>query len=162
MSAAGRAWAARTQASFAALGLRAPRLAEDAQYPLQQTSCPALYASPARIDVPAEEERLLSPGVLRAEAYALFVAIAREWAVDPAWPIDSLEVRDAAGHAAPGAPVTLGGTLVLQTDALGRARFARTEPGPIDVGAALEGRRAHHVLLESERGIVLTTGSTGR
>src|SRR5262249_41146160 len=153
-SAAGKAWAARTQAAFTALGLPAPKPGEDAQYPLQQTSCPALFASPARVDDPASEERLLSPGVLRAEAYALFVSLAREWATDAAWPVDTLDVRDAAGQPASGAPVTLGGALVLQTGASGRVRFARTEPGPIDVEWSVNGSSRRRVLLESERGAV--------
>ena len=161
-SAAGKAWASRTQAAFAALGLPAPRPGEDAQYPLQQTSCPALFASPARVDDPASEERLLAPGVLRAEAYALFVSLAREWATDAAWPVDSLDVRDAAGQPAAGAPVTLGGAFVLQSGTSGRVRFARTEPGPIGVEWSANGSVRRRVLLESDRGAVLSTGATGR
>jgi hypothetical protein len=76
--------------------------------------------------------------------------------------VDSVEVQDSAGRAVPGAPVTLGGTLVIATDALGRARFARTESGPLEVEAAIGERRTSRVLLESEHGVVLGTGSTGR
>ncbi|MGH7743177.1 MAG: N-acetylmuramoyl-L-alanine amidase family protein, partial [Candidatus Eiseniibacteriota bacterium] len=72
-SAGGRAWALHTRAAFDSLGLHAPPIAEDAQYPLQQTSCPALYVSTARIDAPAAEEHLLSAGTLRSEAYALYL-----------------------------------------------------------------------------------------
>ena len=164
----GKAWAARTRAAFETLGLPAPPPAEDAQYAIQQTSCPALYASPARIDEPATEKRLLAPGTLRSEAYALFVALAREWAPAAAWPVDSIEVRDDSGRPAAGAPVRLGEALVLETDALGRARFVRTEPGPIEAeirgsgASGSDGRRGRRVLLEFERGVVLTTGSTGR
>jgi len=136
-----------------------PRLAEDAQYPLQQVSCTALYAAPARID--SAESALLAPGALRAEAYALFLALAREWAGDAAWAPDSVEVRDGAGRAAPGVAVLLGGALVLETDVVGRARFARTEPGPLAVEARSGAVAVRRVLLDSDRGIVLT-GSAGR
>jgi N-acetylmuramoyl-L-alanine amidase len=158
-SAAGRAWAARATDAFARLGLAAPAPAEDAQYPLQQTSCPALYAAPARVD--DAEERLLAPGTIRAEAYALFLALAREWAQGADWPADSLELRDAAGRPVAGAAVTLGGALVLETDALGRIRFARTEPGPIEVEVREPRAVARALLLDSNRGVVLT-GPPGR
>ena len=167
-STAGKAWASRTQSAFASLGIVPPRAAEDAQYVVQQASCPALYVSPVRIDAPGSEARLLAPGTLRAEAYALFVALAHEWAPSAAWPADSLEVHDAAGRAMAGLPIRLGGALVIETDALGRVRFARTEPGAVEIEAmaaaepGLEPRRVRRVLLESERGVVLTIGSTGR
>ncbi len=160
-SAPGKHWAAGAGESFTLLGLPAPPLAEDAQYPLQQTSCPALYVSPARVDAPASEERLLAPGGLRAEAYALFLALAREWAPDAPWPLDSIEVRDAEGRPVPGATVTLGGALVLETDGSGRARLARTEPGPLEALVDDPRVRARAVLLESERGRILT-GTPGR
>ena len=68
------------------------------------------------------------------------MALAREWAADVGWPLDSLEVRDPDGRPLAGASVTLGGALVLSTDADGRVRFARTEPGPIDVdGRSIRG-----------------------
>jgi len=160
----GRAWALHARAAFDSMGVKAPPIAEDAQYPLQQTSCPALYVSPARVDAPASEERLLAPGALRAEAYALYLSLALEWAGPPApaWPSDSLTVTDASGRPLAGAPVTLGGALVLETDALGRVRFARTEPGPMLVEATGAGATARRILLEFERGVVLTTGSTTR
>jgi N-acetylmuramoyl-L-alanine amidase len=160
-SAAGKAWAARTTEAFARLALPAPAPAEDAQYPLQQTSCPALYASPARVDVASEEQRLLAPGTLRAEACALFLALAREWAPNADWPPDSLEIHDAAGRPLAGAAVTLGGALVLESDALGRIRFARTEPGPIEVVVRDPRAATRALLLDSDRGIVLT-GPFGR
>jgi hypothetical protein len=131
-------------------------MVEDALYPLQQTSCPALYASIARVDSAGDEEALLAPGALRAEAYALFVALAREWAPAAEWAVDSLEVRDAAGVPVPGAPVTLGDALVVETDAQGRVRFARTEPGPIEVRVSEPRIRASTVLLDSMRGALLT------
>ncbi len=161
-SPAGRRWASSAVATFAALGIAPPPMLEDALYPLQQTSCPALYASPARVDTASDEEALLAPGALRAEAYALFLSLAREWAPagegPPAgeWPMDSLEVRDADGAPVPGALVTLGEALVLETDARGRVRFARTEPGPVEAGVDEPRVRARVVLLDSTRGAVLT------
>jgi len=131
-------------------------MVEDALYPLQQSSCPALYASPARVDSANDEEALLKPGALRAEAYALFLALAHEWSPATSWPVDSIEVRDAADVPVPGAFVTLGDALVLETDAQGRARFARTEPGPIEATVDDPRVRARVVLLDSTRGAVLT------
>ena len=158
----GRAWALHARAAFDSLDLKAPPLAEDAQYPLQQTSCPALYVSPARVDAPASEERLLSPGALRAEAYALYLSLALEWAPGASWPRDSLTVSDAAGAPLSRLPVTLGGALVLETDALGRVRFVRTEPGPMLVEVPQQAATLRRVLLDFERGVVLSTGSTAR
>ncbi len=161
-SAAGRAWAARTAASLAALGLPAPPASDEAQYVIQQTSCPALLAAPGSLAGEASEARLLAPGALRAEAYALFIALAREWARAADWPSDSLTVLGDDGRPVAGAVVALGDALVLVTDALGRIRFVRSEPGPIDV--ALPGDSRLHrrlTLLESQRGAVLT-GTTGR
>jgi len=155
-SPAGRRWASGAIATFAALGLPPPPAAEDAVYPLQQTSCPALYASPARVDSAPDEEALLAPGALRAEAYALFLSLAREWAPAGEWPIDSLEVRDADGTPVAGARVTLGDALVLETDIHGRVRFARTEPGPVEAVVDEPRVRARTVLLDSTRGAVLT------
>ncbi len=160
-SAGGKRMAERTAAAFATLGIVAPGLAEDAQYPLQQTSCPALYVSAARVDDASSEEALLAPGALRAEAYALFVALAREWAPDAEWPADSIEVRGADGKPVAGAAVTLGGALVVETDAFGRTRFVRTEPGLIEAAVEDSRVRARTVLLDSSRGIILT-GSIGR
>ena len=136
-------------------------MSDEAQYVVQQTSCPALLASPGSLADEASEARLLAPGALRAEAYALFLALAREWAPDAAWPADSLTVLDAGGRPVAGAAVTLGGALVLVTDASGRIRFARTEPGPMDVVVEDPRLPARATLLESQRGAVLT-GTTGR
>ncbi|MGH7731970.1 MAG: N-acetylmuramoyl-L-alanine amidase, partial [Candidatus Eiseniibacteriota bacterium] len=158
----GRRWASGAITIFAALGLAPPPAAEDAAYPLQQTSCPALYASPARVDSASDEEGLLAPGALRAEAYALLLSLAREWAPageaepGPGWAMDSLEVRDAEGAPVPGALVTLGAALVLETDRLGRVRFARTEPGPLEAVVDEPRVRARAILLDSTRGAVLT------
>jgi N-acetylmuramoyl-L-alanine amidase len=161
-SPAGHAWAVHVAAAFGALAIPVPHIAEDAQYPLQQTSCPALYVSPARVDVASSEDHLLSAGVLRAEAYALFIALAREWADAGAWPPDSIVVHDASGRPLAGVPISLGGALTVVTDRSGLARFARTELGPIEVEATVDGTRMRRVLLESERGLILSTGSTGR
>jgi N-acetylmuramoyl-L-alanine amidase len=155
-SVTGKPWAARATQTFARLGLPAPAPAEDAQYPLQQTSCPALYAAPARVDDPGEEQRLLAPGTLRAEAYALLLALAREWAPNADWPLDSLEIRDAAGRPVSGAAVMLGGALLLESDARGRIRFARTEAGPMEVVVRDPRAQVRALLLDSDHGIVLT------
>ena len=155
-SVGGRRWATGTATALASLGATAPPTVEDALYPLQQSSCPALYASPARVDSAHDEEALLQPGALRAEAYALFLALAHEWSPAASWPVDSIEVRDAADVPVPGAFVTLGDALVLETDAQGRARFARTEPGPIEATVDDPRVRARVVLLDSTRGAVLT------
>jgi len=154
-SAPGRRWAERTSATFGALGLASPPAAEDALYALQQTSCPSLYVSAARVDSAGDEAMLLAPGGARAEAYALYLGLVREWAPQ-APPIDSLEVRDAHGAPVPGAHVTLGDALVLETDAFGRLRFARTEPGPLEAVVDEPRVRARAVLLDSMRGAVLT------
>lgn len=159
-SAAGRAWAARTADHLAALGLPAPPPAEDSQYPIQQTSCPALYAGLARIDSLAEESRLLAPGTLRAAAYALYLGLAREWSDGAGWTLDSLAVALPGGAPADGAPVRLGGALVLETGAFGVLRFMRTEPGPIDVVVEDPRLRARAVLLDSTRFPTLT-GTSG-
>ena len=87
--------------------------------------------------------------------------MAREWAPEAAWPADSLTLRDPAGRPVADAAVTLGGALVLVTDASGRIRFARTEPGPIEVVVGDSRARIRGILLESQRGVVLT-GTPGR
>jgi hypothetical protein len=120
-----------------------------------------MFASTGPIDSAAVEQALLAPGALRAEAWGLFLGLAREWAPDAPWPVDSLEVRDAAGAPLAGVPVTLGAALVVESDALGRARFARTEPGPIEVVVHVGAPYPRAVLLESQRGFVLT-GSRDR
>jgi N-acetylmuramoyl-L-alanine amidase len=155
-SPAGRRWAERTAAAFTSLGLGAPPTGEAALYPLQQTSCPALYASPAAVDSAGDETALLAPGALRAEAYALFLGLAREWAPAADWAMDSLTVRDGSGAPVPGVLVTLGEAIVLESDGSGLIRFARTEPGPIAVAVDDPRVRARMVLLDSMRGAVLT------
>lgn len=152
----GRKWAQRTALGVQRLGLPTPIWGEDAQLPLQQVACPALFASLASVADSAGEQRLLSPGTLRAEAYALLLGLAHEWAPDAQWPVDSLEVRDPDQRPVAGALVTLGGALVLETDAMGRVRFARTERGPMLVEIDHPRLRARRVLLDSMRGVVLT------
>jgi hypothetical protein len=114
-----------------------------------------LYASAARVDSAGDEAALLAPGAVRAEAYALYLGLAREWSPQ-AWPIDSLEVRDPSGAPVSGAHVTLGEALVLETDGSGRVRFARTEAGPLAAVVDEPRVRARAVLLDSMRGAVLT------
>jgi len=155
-SAAGRAWARRSVAAFARLGLPSLPIAEDALYPLQQASATALHASLARMDDSGQEEYLNSPGALRAEAYALYVALLGEWAPEADWSADSVRVLDGDGRPVPGAPITLGGTLVVQTGPTGWARFARTEPGPLEVEVVHPRARARAILLDSDRGVILT------
>jgi len=151
-SAAGRRWADATARTLGALGLPAPAPAEDAQYPLQQTSCPALAISAARVDDPRSEVRLLQPGALRAEAYALFLALAREWAPAANWPLDSIRVR-ADGRPLPGAAVVLGRSLLLETGPDGWVRFAHTEPGPLRARVEDPRLPAAELLLDFPRGV---------
>ena len=152
-SGGGKRWAAQTARALGDVGLPNVRQGDSAKYPLAQVSAVALYVSAARSD--SSESALLAPGRLRAEAYALWLALARDLAADAAWPVDSLTVLDAAGVPVAGAPVRFGAALVLQSDASGQVRFARTEPGPIEV--LVEDPRAplRAVLLDSEHGRVL-------
>jgi N-acetylmuramoyl-L-alanine amidase len=159
-SAPGRAWALRTATELARLGLPAPAPAEDAQYPLQQVSATALYASIARVDDRSDEDRMTAAGVLRSEAYGLYLGLLREWAPRADWPLDSLRVVDAEGRPVAEASVTLGRSLVLQTDAAGQVRFVRTEVGPLEVEVDHPRVRTRLVLLDSDRGVQLT-GSRG-
>ncbi|HXJ68288.1 MAG TPA: N-acetylmuramoyl-L-alanine amidase [Verrucomicrobiae bacterium] len=153
-SGGGKRWAQRVSTCLASLSLDSVRVAESPKYPLAQVSAVALYVSPARVD--SSESRLLASGRLRAEAYALFLALAQELAAPPAsWPLDSLRVLDADGAPRPGAAVTLGAALVVATDSSGTARFARSEPGDLPVEVVTNGIRLRALLLESERGRVL-------
>ena len=156
-SGAGRRWAQGVASAFAELGLAdSLHVGEVAKYALTQTSATALYVSGGRVDSAASEARLLAPGACRAEAYALFLALAREFAREPSpgagWPLESLVVRDAAGVPLAGAPVTLGGALVLQSGPGGRVRFAHTEPGPLEVRTYDPGAGERVRLLDSGRG----------
>jgi N-acetylmuramoyl-L-alanine amidase len=153
-SAAGKRWGERTAAELSRFGLGGPPVGEDAQYPIQQTSCTSLYVSAARVDSSSDEDRLIAPGAIRMEAWALFLGLAREWS-NETFELDSIRVVDADGRPAPAAAVRLGRGLVAQTDASGVARFARTEPGAmlIEVHGDTVMRS---VLLESDRGITVT------
>ncbi|MCE9626320.1 MAG: carboxypeptidase-like regulatory domain-containing protein [Candidatus Eisenbacteria bacterium] len=153
-SGGGKRWGQRVAATLTQLGLPTLTVGESAKYPIAQVSAVALDVSLARTD--SSEAALLSPGRLRAEAYVLFVALAAELAADASgWATDSLTVLDAAGGPVAGAPVRLGGALVVQTNAQGVARFVRTEPGTLEV--VVEDPRAPQraLLLDSERGRVL-------
>ncbi|MBI5170017.1 MAG: N-acetylmuramoyl-L-alanine amidase, partial [Candidatus Eisenbacteria bacterium] len=158
-SGGGRRWAQALARTCSELGV-ADSLAtgESAKYALSQVSAVALYASSRRVDDPASEERLLAPGALRAEAYALFVALARELAPadTPAWPADSFTLLRPDGSPDSGALVTLGGALVLQADAAGVVRFVRTESGPLEVRSADSRASWRELLLDSDRGRTLT------
>ena len=153
-SSTGRRWAQRTAAALADLRFAPPHVGESAKYPLTQASAAALYVSAARTD--SSEAALLSPGHLRAEAYALYLALARDLvATGGNWPLDSLRVLTADGRGLAGAPVRLGAVLVVATDSSGTVRFARTEPGPLDVEVDDPRARLHAILLDSEHGRVL-------
>ena len=160
-SAPGRTWGAHVASWLARLGLPAPPVQDDAQYPLQQTSCTAIYVATRRVDEAADEAAMNEPGAIRAEAYALYLGLLEEWTSGTAWALDSLEVREADGRPAAGAVVTLGGALVLQTDAHGLLRFARTERGPIEAFVEHPAVSARVLLLESQRNTILT-GPNGR
>jgi len=152
-SGAGRRWGQAVARECAALGLAdSLPVTEISRYALTQVSCTALYASLARVDSAADEARLLAPGALRAEAYALFAALAHDFAPGAAWPADSLRVTDAGGAPLAGAVITLGGALVLQAGPGGTVRFERTEPGPVEVASADPRAKFREVLLESEHG----------
>ncbi len=153
-SGGGKRWAAQVARALADLGLPGVRQGDSAKYPIAQVSAVALYVSAARSD--SSEAALMAPGRLRAEAHALWLALARDLAGDTAsFATDSVRVLDAAGVPVPGAPVRFGAALVLASDAAGVVRFARTEPGPIEV--VVEDPRAplKAVLLDSEHGRVL-------
>jgi N-acetylmuramoyl-L-alanine amidase len=155
-SAAGKRWAARLADLCPGLGLPRPTPGEDAQYTIQQTSATALYAGLGRVDDSTAVLGRISPSRIRAEAYAIYLSLAGEWSGDASWPADSIDVRDAGGQPLAGCPVRLGGALVLETDALGRIRFARTEPGPLLVEVLDERAPVRRILLDSERGISLS------
>jgi hypothetical protein len=151
-SANGQRWGRNVAAACLALGLAdSLPVHEVAKYAVTQASATALYASLARIDDARAEARLLEPGRLRAEAFALFVSLAREYSPSDDWAADTIEVRGSDGRPAAGALVTLGGALVLQAGPDGLVRFIRTEAGPIE--AACEDSRvgARSLLLESSR-----------
>lgn len=163
----GRRWAQRIARALDDLGLPSTRVGESAKYVLAQVSAAAVYATLARTD--SSEADLLSPGRMRAEAYALYLALARDFAsqpragqasggsaeVPPAWTVDSLLVRDAAGVPVGGAAIRLGAALVVSTDVRGTARFARTESGPMPVEVEDARARVRVVLVDSDRGRVL-------
>jgi len=150
--AAGRRWGRTLADAVVALGLAdSLPVAESAKYALAQASAVALYASLTRIDDPAGEARLLAPGGVRAEAFALFLALARDFVPSEHWEPDTIEVRDAADRAVPGALVTLGGALVLQAGPDGTVRFIRTESGPIEASCEDPRVGARIVLIDSAR-----------
>ncbi|MEO5987742.1 MAG: N-acetylmuramoyl-L-alanine amidase [Candidatus Eisenbacteria bacterium] len=153
-SAGGKRWAGRVAGASVALGLDSARIGESAKYPITQVAAVALYASLARID--SSETMLRAPGRLRAEAYALYLALARDFMPSADWSVDSLTVLDAEGRKVAGAPVTFGGALTLATDERGILRFARTEPGPIELTVEDPRVRLRTLLLESEHGRTLT------
>ncbi|MEY4375290.1 MAG: hypothetical protein RL760_1457, partial [Candidatus Eisenbacteria bacterium] len=150
-SGGGRRWGQLLAATLDTLGLGTLGVGESAKYPLAQVSAVALYASLARVD--RDESALLAPGRLRAEAHALFLTLARLFApADAVWPLDTLTVLEADGRPVAGVPVRLGGGLVLSSDAQGRVRFARTEPGDLVLAIEDATTPTRSVLLDSMRG----------
>ncbi len=157
-SGGGRRWAEALQRALADLGLPPVTVGESSSYPVAQVSAVALHANLARVD--SSEAVLRAPGRARAEAYALFLALARDLAPPDApvaapGTLDSLLVRDADDRPVPGAAVRLGATLVVAADVAGVARFARTEPGPLPVEVEDSRAPVRAVLLDSERGRIL-------
>ena len=59
---------------------------------------------------------------------------------------------EADGRPVAGVPVRLGGGLVLSSDAQGRVRFARTEPGDLELAIEDATAPTRSVLLDSMRG----------
>jgi N-acetylmuramoyl-L-alanine amidase len=158
-SAAGRRWAERAAGIAASLGLPLPAIGDDAEYPIQQTSCTALDAALGRVDDP--DPGGIAPARLRLESYGLYLGLAREWAPDAAWPLDTLEVLGGDGRAVPGAAVRLGEALILESDPLGRVVFARTEAGPMLVEVQDSRAPMRRILLDSDHAIRLS-GRTDR
>lgn len=130
-SGGGRRWAERLAALAPRLGLDSLAVDESARYPIAQVSAVALDASLARID--RDEARLLRPGALRAEAHALHAALAADLlGRDLDVEVRTLTAPD--GTPLPHALARLGGVLLVQADARGEVRFARTEstPAPLE------------------------------
>src|SRR5262249_29406792 len=143
----GRAWATRSADWLTRLGVaRNLQPREDAQYAIQQTSCPAIVLAPLRVDRRNDETRLLQPGFIRRLAYAALVALAEDLA-PPAtpWEVDSLTITNPDGAPKARALVDLGGFL-HQADLSGVVRFARTEPGALEAREATDRHRVAAVL----------------
>ncbi len=131
-SGGGRRWAARLAALAPRLGLDSVAVGESARYPIAQVSAVALDASLARID--RDESRLLAPGTLRAEAHALYAALAADL-LGRDLDVDSVPLTRSDATPAAHARVSAGGVLLLQADASGVVRIARTEAAPITLEA---------------------------
>jgi N-acetylmuramoyl-L-alanine amidase len=148
-SAAGTRWGQRVAETAVALGMDSVRVADVAKYALTQASAVALYASLGRIDDPAAESRLLEPGAGRREAYVLYAALLREFAPEAKWAVQTFDVRSDSGAPQGGAPVRLGGALVLAADSQGRVRYLATEQGPMQADYSLPGAATRVLLLDS-------------
>lgn len=122
-SGGGRRWAAALAELAPRLGLDSLAVTESARYPIAQVSAVALDASLARID--RDEARLLAPGALRTEAYALYAALVSDL-LGRRLEVLPVQVLDSAGRPRPQALARVGG-LVLQADAGGEVRIVRTE-----------------------------------
>lgn len=126
-SGGGRRWAAALAELAPRLGLDSLAVTESARYPVAQVSAIALDASLARID--RDEARLLAPGAIRAEAYALYAALVRDLLGRPL-EVMSLPLRDATGRSRPHGLARVDDAFVLQADAGGEVRIVRTESAP--------------------------------
>jgi N-acetylmuramoyl-L-alanine amidase len=166
-SAVGRRWAQATGAWMERLGLGSTAApVEDAQYVLQQTSCPALYVAPFSMTRAEDEARLGEPGFLRREAYAIMVALAADLLADagappPAWEPDSVRLLGPDGMPEPRVLAEIGG-LLHQADSAGVLRFAHTEPGDLAMIAyPLRGSPWRVHLLDSSRGSAIILPARG-
>ncbi len=123
-SGGGRRWATRLAALAPRLGLDSIAVVESSRYPVAQASAVALDASLMRVD--RDEARLLLPGTLRAEAYALYAALAADL-LGRDLDVERLLLIGPDGSPRPHALALLGGSLLLQADARGEVRIVRTE-----------------------------------
>ena len=124
-----RLWAAEEADTLAGrtTARRPPVLLEDANYVLQQTSCPSVSVRPGDLSADADEARFADPSWRHREAYLIYLALAEDLGavVDS---LVSLRIRvTAQGSARAGTTVWLDG-FPLVTDARGEARFGLVDP----------------------------------
>ncbi len=98
---------------------------------IQQVSCPAVLVRSASLADTAAESILSTPAACRAEAQALFEALAAwsGWRPEGGNPHLSGRVSDGHGQTVAGALVWLDGWLPTQTDSQGRFLFQNAGPG---------------------------------
>ncbi len=131
-----RQWAAEeadtlrgTAADSAAAGARRPPvLVEDANYVLQQPSCPAVSVRLGDLSRPEDEARFLDPAWRHRQAYLVFSALAEDLGAGGD-SLATLRLRLAdRGAALAGATLWLDG-FALVSDARGQAEFALLDRG---------------------------------